>query len=168
MDDFRKMMRMTEVEGSLAEMFGMESATSVAMKQIGKIFGIIMTVRISIGVLAGKTEVNLTETEDEEEALSEWCTEIAGLVTALAMSLKSLSPDEEYGFLRTVGGGQWQFVKVPRLNTEDDVARYLMGENESYGEVVVVGDGLPAAEDMEGWKKLIMMIGNRIFGYIKK
>jgi len=59
-------------------------------------------------------------------------------------------------------------VKVPRLDTEDDVARYLMGENESYGEVVVVGDGLPAAEDMEGWKKLIMMIGNRIFGYIKK
>ncbi len=69
-------------------MFGMESAASVAMKRIGKIFGIIMTVRISIGVLAGKTEVNLTETEDEEEALSEWCTEIAGLVTALAMSFK--------------------------------------------------------------------------------
>ncbi len=43
----------------------------------------------------------------------------------------------------------------------------LDGENESYGEVVVVGDGLPVAEDMEGWKKLIMMIGNRIFGYIK-
>ena len=41
-------------------MFGMESAASVAMKRIGKIFRIIMTVRISIGVLAGKTEVNLT------------------------------------------------------------------------------------------------------------
>lgn len=115
-------------------------------------------------VLVTKSSIDLSDVEDEEEAVMVWMAEIATMFTMAARSL-GLSENFEYSFARTDIDGPWCFEKVPVMDFDDDGPFVVTGSIPSGERVTVVGETFPESGDLEAWKVLIWRLGIKVFGY---
>lgn len=158
--------RLAEVVDIVASALGKRERTMVEIVRVSKNdYRIFLAVRIGqVAMLRTDSGVNLDTLEDEEEKEVAWGMEIAAIFTSACRLVGAMSDREVFGIGRAENEDVWYLLKIPVFETQDD-ARVMAKADLPEGKEVAEIGVLPKSDDIEGWKKVILRTGKKIFGY---
>lgn len=158
--------RLAEVVDMVAAVLGKRERTMVEIVRVSKNdYRIFLAVRIGqVAMLRTDSGVNLDTLEDEEEREVAWGMEIAAIFTSACRLVGTLSDKEVFGIGRAENENVWYLLRMLEVKVRDDAEVMAKADLPEGKEVAEIGV-LPKSDDIEGWKKVMLRIGKKIFGY---